>query len=341
MYDTNKELSNEDYLPPFSLYENLLQQVQDKGYFAKTYEPFLITFLFTCLGLGTSAYIITVTDLLWVQILNGFLAGFFSVQLGLLGHDLSHKSVFINNKLNKLAASLVWGVGCGLSESRWFDKHNAHHTAPNHIGHDPDVEIPFVFSDTQILSLSDFHKRYLLPHQHILFWIGIWFVYPRNILFSMQHLLYRPTWSSVVEIIYILLHFVIVLSFTFWFLPPLVAVLFNMSVMFFVGIYMALIFAPNQKGEKMLKSEETHNWIHQITLTRNITPSAFTSYIFGGLNYQIEHHLFPAMPRFNYPQAQKIVQSFCTTHHIPYKETTWIDSLKQIHIALKEKAIGN
>jgi fatty acid desaturase len=101
---------------------------------------------------------------------------------------------------------------------------------------------------------------------------------------------------------------------------------------------MAMIFAPNHKGEDMLGSDQAHNWVHQITLTRNIRPSRLVSYIFGGLDRQVEHHLFPTMSRFKYPTAQRIVRQFCNEKNIPYKETTWVESLRQIHHSLKLEA---
>ncbi len=340
MTQKNNNLRGRDYFLPTSEYDSLLKQVKEKGCCKNTDKEFFLTLFIAFVGIGISAYIITVTDSLLIQILNGFFAGFLTVQIGLISHDLSHKSVFKSKKINQMAATMTWGIGCGLSEERWFEKHNKHHQSPNHIGHDPDVEIPFVFEDEQIESLSTFQKKYLLPNQHVLFWIGIWLVYLRNVILTMKHILNKPTLNSFLEIFYILIHFAITLSFSFWFLPPAVAILFNLSVALATGVYMALIFAPNHKGEDMLESENEHNWVQQITFTRNIIPSTFVTYVFGGLNYQIEHHLFPTMSRFNYPQAQLIVKKFCNERSIPYTETTWRESLKEIHAALKKVSQG-
>jgi fatty acid desaturase len=275
---------------------------------------------------------------LW-HIINATAMGFFTVQLGLLGHDLSHQSVFQSQRKNQILATLIWGLGCGLSERRWFAKHNMHHAAPNHIGHDPDIEIPFIFDHEQTESLSPFQRRWLLPYQHYLFWIGIWFVYPYNLLNSLRFIGKQINWITLIEIILMFAHFGLLFWLTFTYLPFSTAVLFLTITCVAASVYMGLIFAPNHKGEDMLPAQATYNWVHQITLSRNITASPLIDYIFGGLQYQIEHHLFPTYSRFHYPTISRIVRSFCQENNIPYHETTWLASLAIIHTSLKQEAM--
>lgn len=324
-------------LPPekFAILED---EIITAGLYRRTYRAHLLHFLSTLAGLGIVLYLLLYTDTWWVQVLNAIMAGFFTVQLGLLGHDLSHQGVFKSHRRNKLCAVLVWGLGCGLSEGRWYHKHNAHHQSPNHIGHDPDVEIPFIFDHTQTNLRSPFAKRWLFPYQHILFWVGLWFVYPYNILNSLRFIFRDFSWRDAIELLFMAIHFALVFTLTFTALPFATALMFNLLVLLTTGVYMGLIFAPNHKGEDMLAPEETFNWVHQITLTRNLNPSALTSYLCGGLNYQIEHHLFPTVSRFQYPHLSRIVQQFCATQGIPYQSVSWTESLAEIHQALKAES---
>jgi fatty acid desaturase len=334
----NRTKRGRDYTLPFSTYEMLRAKVAEQGCFNQTIPAFVASFIIGNIGVLVIAAIVVLSDSLWIQIVNGIFAGFVTMQIGLLGHDLSHNSVFRNARHNQICSSILLGLWSGLSESRWSAKHNAHHQSPNHIGHDPDVDIPFVFDHDQAATQSTFHRKYFLPYQHWLFWIGIWFVYPRNILLSMQYIFHHMTLRTIFEVALIVIHFILVFGFTFWHLPPLVAIVFNIVTILSLGVYMAMIFAPNHKGEDMLDPSQTHNWVHQITLTRNIIPAPGITLLFGGLNYQIEHHLFPDMSRINYPKARPIVKTFCFKHHIPYKETTWRESLREIHYGLKQEA---
>lgn len=327
-----------EYSLPYSEYQSLLIAVTKAGCFKSTLKQHAFTFFAAVVGLCLSFYILTLTDVLWIQLINAFIAAFFTVQLGLLGHALSHSQVFESERVNRVLAVLVWGLGCGLSEGRWFFKHSVHHRSPNHIGQDPDLEIPFVFSDEQAGLRSDFQKKYLFPYQHILFWIGLWFVYPYNILNSMRYLFSDMTWRSAVEMILIFIHYIVAIKVTFLFLPTTTAVIFNLAALLFMGIYVGSAFAPNHKGEDMLSPNKKHNWVHQITLTRNIAPSPIISYVLSGIECQIEHHLFPTMPRFAYPRAREIVKDYCEKNNIPYHETSWIGSLQQIHNSLKDEA---
>ena len=337
--DNNQiEKRGSGYSLPVSDYEKLAKTVQEQGCYRRTYIHFLGITLVTLIGIVLTFIGLTLTDNLFIQIINAVMFGFFSVQLGLIGHDLSHGGVFVSRKLNRNLALLVWGLGCGLSEGRWFYKHNTHHQSPNHIGHDPDLEIPFVFNHEQAKRYTAFSQNWVYPHQHVLFWFGLWFVYPYNILNSMRFLFSNFSLRSLTEILLMALHFLVVFGLTIFFLPIITAIVFNLVVFLVMGIYMGLIFAPNHKGQDMLEEEATYNWVQQITLTRNIKPSFISSYFLGGLEHQIEHHLFPTMPRFQYGKARKIVQVFCHQRKIPYHETTWTQSMGQIHSSLLEES---
>ncbi len=97
------------------------------------------------------------------------------------------------------------------------------------------------------------------------------------------------------------------------------------------GIYMGLIFSPNHLGMPILSPENGLDYIHeQISTTRNITPGIFNNIFYGGLNYQIEHHLFPTMPRTNLKKARVLVQEFCRENAITYDETGTLQAFKEI-----------
>ena len=97
------------------------------------------------------------------------------------------------------------------------------------------------------------------------------------------------------------------------------------------GIYMGSVFAPNHKGMPMLDKDTELDFLHQQVLTaRDVQGSPLADFWYGGLNYQIEHHLFPNMPRNNLKKSQPIVRSFLKEKGIPYHETGVWQSHKDI-----------
>ena len=79
------------------------------------------------------------------------------------------------------------------------------------------------------------------------------------------------------------------------------------------GLYMGLAFAPNHKGMPIIPAGQKLDHLHKQVLTsRNVRGGRIVDYALGGLNYQIEHHLFPKMPRPNLRRAQPLVRAYCS-----------------------------
>ena len=97
------------------------------------------------------------------------------------------------------------------------------------------------------------------------------------------------------------------------------------------GFYMGCSFAPNHTGMPPLTPAEEQDYLRRQVLTsRNVRGGRFVDLLLGGLNYQVEHHLFPSMPRPNLRRAQRVVAAFCGEHGIRYVETGLLDSYRQV-----------
>ena len=97
------------------------------------------------------------------------------------------------------------------------------------------------------------------------------------------------------------------------------------------GMYMVSIFAPNHKAMPVLDRDSQLDFLHRQVLTsRNVIAHPITDFWYGGLNYQIEHHLFPSMPRNKLREVQVIVKAFCRAHSIAYHETSVLQSYREI-----------
>jgi len=124
-------------------------------------------------------------------------------------------------------------------------------------------------------------------------------------------------------------------------LSPLRAVLFIAVQQGLFGLYLGCSFAPNHKGMPMLDAADRTDFLHRQVLTsRNVRGGVLTDFVLGGLNYQIEHHLFPSMPRPNLRRSQPIISSFCRHRELPYCEASLASSYAQAlsHLNLVGKA---
>jgi len=317
-------------------FDELKNTVEAAGLYKRTLGKYFVYTILVLCGVFLALYITTLTDNIYVQILNGCFFGFVLVQMGMLGHDLSHGQVFSSRTKGHFWGTIAWGLFGGLSEAMWYDKHNAHHKHVNHEGLDPDLDVPFIFSDVQRANKSVFVKKFIMPYQHLIFFPMLPLIYFGLILQAFKKVFSSFSLINVWEIFLIIVHFAIFFFIPFYFLPFFVATAFCMAMALFSGAYMGIIFAPNHKGEEVVTAEEETTWLHQITLTRNLYPSWIGLHIFGGLNLQIEHHLFPEMSRYNYPRARVYVKAFCAKHNIRYYETSWFGSMKEIYISLRD-----
>jgi fatty acid desaturase len=112
-------------------------------------------------------------------------------------------------------------------------------------------------------------------------------------------------------------------------LPPVKALVFVLAQQALFGLYMGCAFAPNHKGMPILTRDEPDFLLRQVLTARNIRGGRFTDILFGGLNYQIEHHLFPSMPSSNLRRAQPLVRGFCRSRGVTYRERGILGSYRE------------
>jgi fatty acid desaturase len=319
-------------------YKELEARMIAHDLFRRRYTYYLSFLVLLCTGVALSLFVIVATDNIWIQVINALFLSFVFVQASTLAHDCSHKQVFESAKANRWTGKVIFGFFNGLSETWWFAKHNVgHHAYPNQIGKDPDLGNPFSYSHKQLEEQSSFKRTFIKPYQHIIFFVFLFYVYFVFLFWSPRYAFSNRHKDGVyVELFCMTLHWLFFGFFIFYFLPLPTALLFAFINLMASSIYMRLIFAPNHKGEEMLGRDEQFLWTHQITTTRNIKPSWLVFHLTGGLNFQIEHHLFPSMPRPACWKARYLVKEYCERHAIPYHETSFSGSMIEIYQALKK-----
>jgi len=268
----------------------------------------------------------------WFQLLNAVYLAFVFVQISLLAHDFGHRQFSFRGPRKNDWLTLVFGnLLLGLSRQWWIDKHNEHHGHPNQMDVDPDVDIPLLaFEEEQALGKRGL-ARFVVKHQAAL-------IFPLSLLqaismlrSSIEFLAAKKAKSTLVEALTLCAHLALYLGLLLWVLEPLQALLFVAVHRGLFGTYMVSIFAPNHKAMPVLDKDSHLDFLRRQVLTsRNVVAHPITDFWYGGLNYQIEHHLFPRLPRNNLRAAQPIIRDFCREHSVAYHETGVFQSYKEI-----------
>ncbi len=136
------------------------------------------------------------------------------------------------------------------------------------------------------------------------------------------------------------LHAALYLTCVFWVLSPLKAVAFILIQQAVFSVYLGCSFAPNHKGMPLVDPTLRLSFARrQVITSRNVAGGWFTNVALGGLNFQIEHHLFPNMPRPNLSRAQSIVRAFCLDNDLSYREDSLTGSYRQTIRGLRAAAL--
>jgi fatty acid desaturase len=318
-----------------SLFSEVLKRVRAEGLLEKKPSFYITRFaiisLVSLLTWGAVTFLHLSHSFWWAAIPLVILLGICAAQFGFIGHETAHRQVFKSNKKNDFYGRIIANLFAGLSYGFWMKKHNQHHVTPNQIEKDPDIHIRVLAFRTEDVMEKKAPEKFLTRHQGKLF--------PFLLLFTGFDLLLdsflavgrkaspqNPVQHRASEFIMMLVRqgvpIIVFLQFGYW-QGAVLWVLFMMSF----GLFMGGAFAPNHKGMPLIpKDSKVSFFERQVLTSRNVSPSWLKDNLMGGLNYQVEHHLFPSMPRPALKRAREIVQEFCAEKSIPYTEKGLFES---------------
>lgn len=313
-----------------SNYSELMNLVRQAGLLERRptfYAVHVTASLLTFAG-GWTAFVL-LGDAWWQLVTAAFLAAVFA-QSGFLGHDAGHRQIFRSRRANQLVGLLHGNLAIGLAFGWWVDKHHRHHAHPNQEGLDPDIGGEDLVYTTSQAQARRGLGRIITRHQGALFF-PMMLLLGLSLHVSAVKALVRPGYRDRTrEALLLGIHAAAYLTVVLLVLSPLKALVFVLVQQGLFGLYLGLVFAPNHKGMPILSKDDDSDFLRRQVLTaRNVRGGRLTDMLFGGLNYQIEHHLFPSMPRPSLRAAQPIVRAYCLNHALPYAETTMIDSYRQ------------
>lgn len=335
-----------------SNFSQVLNLVRDAGYLKK--KPSFYIIRLVVISVIASALWTGAGFLAWAATLNGWwmvlafaivaLLGVMSAQYGFIAHEAAHRQIFRNNKLNDWTGLILANLFAGLSYGFWLKKHNKHHQRPNQIGEDPDIAIRVLSFTTESKMSKKGIERWFSDRQGYLF--------PLLLLFTGFDLLLdsvagmgrkdRSIGIRVLEFSLMLIrqfapYVVLAIMFgPFW----AVAMWFVMMMSF--GFFMGAAFAPNHKGMPLVEKDSSLDFFsRQVLTSRNIKGSWLKDNLMGGLNYQVEHHLFPSMARPFLRKTHAIVSEYCRQNDVTLVEMNLLSSYKVIMQHLNKVGLSN
>jgi fatty acid desaturase len=345
-------MSNTLARPALTHFNQVLSQVRDAGLLAKKPSFYVIRLaVLSVVALGfwvLGGFIASLSQQNQLWMIAAFvvvaLLGILSAQYGFIAHEAAHRQVFRNNKANDWMGLLLANLFAGLSYGFWLRKHNKHHQRPNQIGQDPDIAIRVLSFTTESKESKRGLEKWVSDRQGYLF--------PLLLLFTGFDLLLdsfaglgrkdRKLSTRILEFSLMVIRQVtpyVVFAIMF---GPLWALALWFVMMMTFGFFMGAAFAPNHKGMPLVSKDSKLDFFsRQVLTSRNIKGSWLKDNLMGGLNYQVEHHLFPSMARPNLRKAHEIVAEYCRKNDITLVEMNLLASYKVIMQHLNKVGLSN
>ena len=312
---------------PTSDFATLLNTVRDAGLLRRRRAFYLLMFIGVSVLMAAAWVAFAYLRGSWYELLIAAFMGVLFTQYAFIGHEASHRQIFDSPRVNDTVARWLCDLIVGISYSWWMNKHSRHHAQPNTIDRDPDIEKDFlVFQETQARELRGI-SAWLAPRQG-------WIFFPALTLEGMN--LHMQAFRTVLgrghvdrralEIVLLAVRNLGYWAVVFTFLPVGMAFAFLGIQMAVFGVYMGASFAPNHKGMPQIPANAKVDFLRrQVVTSRNIHGLGMTTFM-GGLNYQIEHHLFPSMARPQLKRASEIVREYCASLDVPYTSVELLES---------------
>lgn len=313
-------------------YRELSKEVHDAGLIRRRYWLSWTMIIGWVVALAALVALVFLLGNSWYQLLVAAGIGVVMAQLGLLSHEAAHRQLFASRRWNEWTSRIIAGLLIGISYGWWMDKHNSHHGHPNQVGKDPDIDSR-VLAFTPEATDARTGLRAQLAKRQGWFFIPLLFLEGLNLqVQSLKMLFTRPNVPHrVTELFLIFLRHTAYFLLLFTLLPVGMAFAsFGVQVGLF-GLLLGGAFALNHIGMPTVSADMRVDFLHrQVLMSRNIQDGPLVRFFMGGLQYQIEHHLFPVAPRASLPAIQKIVRTYCSRYNIPYGERHVTDASKTV-----------
>jgi len=308
-------------------YTQLSRTVREAGLLRRTPWFYGLVGFALLLGFGGCVTGFILLGQSWFQLLVAAGLGILFTQTAFLAHEAAHRAILTTGPGNDRLARLLGGIA-GMSYAWWDAKHTRHHANPNRIGKDPDIEVDTISFLEEDAAASRGLRRLVTGRQGWLFWPLLAFEGANLHYLGVRHLVRREhvqgRWT---ELGTLAARFAIVLVPIFLLLPTGMAFAFLGVELVVFGVYMGSSFAPNHVGMPIIGRDERLDFLaKQVRTSRDIRGGWWATWLMGGLNHQVEHHLFPSMARPHLAATRAIVRDYCASRDVPYTEATLVEA---------------
>jgi fatty acid desaturase len=318
---TQDPMDATSFPPQLRAFVEISRAVKERGLLDRTRWFYALVGAVLLIILAALAVAFVLLGQSWLQLLVAAALGIVFTQIAFIAHEAGHRQVLSGGPANTRLARVLAGV-VGLSYSWWDSKHSRHHGNPNQISKDPDLAVDTISFLTSDAAEARGVRRWITRRQGWLFFPLLTLEGLNLHVHSFRHLLSsRATARRPLEIALVLGHFATLVVPVFWLLPVGMGFAFMGVQVAVFGVCMGGSFAPNHKGMPVIAPGARLDFFSkQVRTSRNIRGGWWATMIYGGLNYQIEHHLFPSMPRPRLAKAREIVREKCAQLNVPYTE---------------------
>jgi len=305
-----------------------------------------------------------------------FMAAFWQ-QLAFIGHDVGHNAIS-HKKWKDTTLGIIFGNTLGgISLGWWKHSHNVHHIVCNSVEHDPDIQhMPIMAVTDEIFDANKLDNAGVYDKEQNGFWstYHMKWISPDLIsryLVSYQHWLFYPIMAVARFNLYIqgFIYVATAWKQDAWFAKRFQKLEF-LTLVGFVTWLSLLVSAMPTAGERvqwLLISHALAGLLHvqicishftmdtyhghayngadddwfkmQCFTTMNVDSWRWFDFVHGGLQFQIEHHLYPRLPRHNLREARALIKPFCVKWNVPYHELGFVDSNLELVAGLKSVAM--
>jgi len=283
------------------------------------------------LAIFVSFALICFTITLWNPVLLGLFMALLFTRAVFVSHDILHLQYFKSKKLSLILSYPFSALAITNSSSWWIFKHNEnHHTYCNVPEKDEDIRA----MDGAFTLNHKGNNKTLRFLKYPVFWGAMFFMYPAFIVQSYNYVIKNKHFG---ELSLMLLHWPIVWGFIFYVLPLGSALLVFVSLYLSLSAWLSFGFITNHLGCEVFNNKQRRemSWLEfQMRTSRSLKGGALVHWFYGGLNTQIEHHLFPHAPRFSLLKVQKLTKEIAEKYNMKYFETSPIEAYLQINKVL-------